>query len=62
LIDTDYGRRIVGDGSVVEQEARGALEDVAPVGKSILDWICEDGSEGVDPTDSVVWDDHQNGK
>ena len=32
------------------------------MGSSILGLIHEEGSQGVDPSDSVEWDDHQNGE
>ena len=35
---------------------------LAPVGSSILGLIHEEGSEGVDPSDSIEGDDHQNGE
>jgi hypothetical protein len=54
--DADYGSGIVRDTTL------GALEIYAPVGKSILGWLHEEGCQGVDPTVSVEWDDHQDWK
>ena len=51
-----------GNQFVVEGQSHWADKLFAPVGGSILGLIHEEGSQGVDPSDSVEWDDHQNGE
>jgi hypothetical protein len=58
--DADDGSGIVWDGAVIEREARRAYKRRTPVGRGILGWVREEGCQGMDPTNGVEWDDHQD--
>ncbi len=60
--DTDDSSGIVWGGTIIERETRRAYKRHAPVGRSILGRVHEEGCEGMDLAHIFEWDDHEDGQ
>ncbi len=60
--NSDNCRGVVGDVFVVERKAGGTYEFGGAMFGFVLDGLHEDGREGVDSIQLIIWNDHEEGK
>ncbi len=60
--NSDDCRGVVGDVFIVERKAGGTYEFGVAMFGFVLDGLREDGREGVDSIQLIIWNDHEEGK